>query len=341
MAPPAVAPPPRQTRTHGLTEGAVLAALVALLAIATRYIPVVGMATVWLCPLPLAVLVIRHGLRIAALAGIVATLVGVLLAGPVVGFAILISFAPMGLVIGVGAQRHWPAARVVLLGTVASALSTAASFLGLMGGGATSLAAMAAEMTETMERSTAMMTDLYVRWGLPKAQADAIAAQFREFGRLLPSLLPAILTTSAATAAWLNYEVARRVLHRFGYHLAALPPMGAWRLPSWAVWALPLGYLLSAAGAQARLPELERAGAGVVLTLMLAFMLQGMLAAWVILGNLDLTKVERTIALVVAVSLSTAIPLINIAAFLLGVVDSALKIRERWGLPRGPRQMRP
>lgn len=327
-------PPAQRGGLHGLTEGAILAALVAVLALATRYLPLVGLVTTFLCPLPLAVLVIRHGLRVAVIAAVVAALVSTALAGPIVGAAILISFAPMGVTIGVGASRGWPASRVVSLGALVSAVSTAASFLGLAGGGATSPQEFAREMAATMERSMETAGALYVRLGASRDQIDAMKTQYRDVVRLLPYLLPTILVMSATMSAWLNYEVGRRVLQRFGYHLAALPPMRAWRLPAWAVWGLPAGFGLVMLSQVFRLGVLQAAGNALSILTAMVFTLQGILVAWVLLGNLELSPRERTVAVVIAFSLSTALPLISVLFLTLGLLDSAARIRDRWGLPR-------
>jgi len=323
--------------TRGLTEGAILAALVALFAVATRYLPLVGIATALLCPLPLAVLVIRHGLRVAVIAAGASGLVGAALAGPLVGFAILISFAPMGLVIGTGAARGWPAGRVVAAGSLVSAVSTALSFLGLLGGGRMNPAAMAQEMQRTMERSAAMATGLYARLGIPPEQLEAVTRQMTEAARLLPYLLPASFVLGAVLAAWLNYEVARRVLGRFGFSLHPLPPARQWRLPAWTVWAPVLGFVLSAAGPRVGGVSLAGAGLSLLFASMIAFMFQGLLATWVILGNLELSRRERWFAVVLVFMLSTALPFLNLVLFYLGIADSLLKVRDRWGLPRDER----
>lgn len=322
-------------KTVGLTEGAILAALVAIFAVATRYLPLIGIATALLCPLPLAVLVIRQGFRVAAIAGVVAGLVGATLAGPLVGLAILISFAPMGIAIGVGARQGWSAPRIVLVGTIVSAVSTGVSFLGLLGGGTSNLAGMVQEMNAATERSIATATALYARLGIPHTQVDTFSTQFREFAKALPYLLPGMLVFGAAFAAWLNYEVARRVLGRFGYRLLTLPPASTWRLPAGTPWIIPLGLLLGLAGSSLRgLSLLGDVGTSIVMTATIVFMLQGVLAVWVILGNLELSRVERIVAMVFIVSLSTAVPFINIALFLLGILDSVWQVRNRWGLPR-------
>lgn len=325
--------PAGRIRTQGLTEGAILAALVAILAVATRYVPPLGVFTQFLCPLPFAVLVIRHGFKVAAIAGVVATLVGIMLAGPLTGFLVLVTFAPMGLVLGIGARQGWQPARVVLLGTIVSSISTAVSFMGLMGG--PGFAATFKETSATMDRSIAMAIEFYQRFGMSKAQIDAMAGPVREMAKIFPYVLPAILVGSAGMAAWLNYEVGRRVLTRFGYHLMALPPMRTWRVPSWVIWLWPLSTVVLLVSLQRGRPVLaETVGSSMQMLVVMALAFNGLLAAWVILGNLELSKTERTIAMVFLIFMSTAVPLVNYLAILLGLLDSVLKVRDRWGLTR-------
>jgi uncharacterized protein YybS (DUF2232 family) len=317
----------RGIRTHGLTEGAILAALVALFAVATRYLPVVGIATALLCPLPLAVLVVRHGLRTAATAAVAATLVGAMLAGPLVGLAILISFAPMGLVLGIGAQRRWPATRTVLLGALVSFVATLLNFFGLMGGERISTD----EMARTMERSVDMAAGMYARLGMSPAQIEAATTQIRQVAQLFPYMFPAILVFGALIAAWLNYEVGRRVLERFGYRWPPLPPLRTWRVPAAAVWLIPLSYLLLVYGGQPGAPPVIRsAGMSLALTMQMVFMLQGLVAGWVILGNYGFGRFAQVTAIVMVF----VVPVMGIVVFALGLLDSVLKIRERWGQPR-------
>lgn len=317
----------RGIRTQGLTEGAILAALAAVFAVATRYLPIVGIATALLCPLPLAVLVIRHGFRVAAIAAVVATLVAAMLAGPIVGLAILIGFGPMGLVLGIGARRGWPAARTVLVGGLVSFASTVLNYLGLLGGARISLA----EMQQTMERSMEMSAGLYARLGMSQAQIDAAAAQLGAVARLLPYMLPAMLVFGAVFAAWMNYEVGRRVLDRFGYRWPPLPPVRTWRVPAPAIWTLPIGFLLLAYGGQPGAhPWLQSIGMSLTLTAQMVFSFQGLVVGWVVLGNYGFGRFAQ----VVAVIMVFTIPVLGIVVLALGLLDSALMIRDRWGVPR-------
>jgi uncharacterized protein YybS (DUF2232 family) len=332
----------RGIRTQGLTEGAILAALVAVFAVATRYLPLIGIATAFLCPLPLAVLVIRHGFKVAAIAGAAATLVGAMLAGPLVGVAILISFAPMGLVIGIGAQRGWPATRTVLVAGVVSFVSVILNYLGLFG-----TRVSIEEMTHTMQRSAEMASRL-LRWiGVPEALVEAAVRLTRQNAQFLPYVLPGSLALGALGAALLNYEVGRRVLSRFKYALPALPPVRTWRLPAAAIWLVPISSLLVAfIGGPALQPPpsaaeivrervaaaptlLQTLGISLAVITQSLFLLQGLVTGWMVLGNYGFGRFAQ----IMSVVLVFAVPILGVAALFLGIIDSALRVRERWGLP--------
>lgn len=321
-----------RVRAQGLTEGAILAALVAIFAVASRYLPILSIATTFLCPVPIAVLVIRHGLRVAAIASVVSVLVGTVIAGPVIGLIILVAFAPMGIVIGIGARRNWPAVRTVAIGALTASASTAMSFLGLLGGGRLSVA----EMAESAKRSATMAADLYARMGVPKAQIDAVMQQQLQIAELFPYLLPLMLVGGAAMTSWLDYEVGRRVLARFGYRLNLLPPLRTWRIPPAGVWFVPFGFLALWVGTRLGLSPMRDVGLSVMMGSLGLFALQGMIAGWVILGNYGFGKFERIIAVVLTLSLQqlTSVPL-----FILGMLDSMMQARDRWGVER-PRAAR-
>jgi len=364
-------------RTQGLTEGAVLAALVALLAAASRYVPLVGAAAAFVAPLPLTVLVLRQGLRIAAVAGLASALVAMAIAGPLVGLGILISVAPTGLVLGLGVRRGWPALRTVLMGGGVAFVSMVLNYMGLLGVRPMRMS----EMAQSLDRSLQMSAGIYARLGIPAAQTEVALQPMREVARFLPYMLPAILAGGALVAAWINYEVGRRVLRRFGYQLTPLPPARTWRVPAAGIWIAVLGYVaLSVAGARwpevlaSRLgspgsssggiqstttpplqpgartgvqapvthavgatgtqPQVGEIVVSLALSLWLAaqcvFLLQGLFAGWVILGNYGYGRLAQWLA--VAVAMTT--PFLGGVVFLLGVLDSAWKVRERWGIPR-------
>jgi uncharacterized protein YybS (DUF2232 family) len=325
----------RPTRTQGLTEGAILAALVALLVVASRYFPPFAIVAQYLCPVPLAMLVIRHGPRIATIAGVVSALIGVVLGGPLIGLAILIGVAPMGIAIGLGTRQRWDPVRIIALAAVVAFISIAFSFAGVLAGGPSGAAGMIREMNESMERSIEWSTTLYTRLGVPLAEQQKRAQELRQIMRLLPYLFPGMLLIGAVAAAWINYEVSRRILRRFGHHLATLPPLRAWRLPAAAVWLMPVALLVNTVSLRlGRPPILESAGHSLIFILTAAFTATGLIATWVILGNLEMSRRERTIVTVALALFASGLPLIALVLVVLGMIDSLQHVRERWGIPK-------
>lgn len=119
----------RPVPVRGLTEGAVLAVVVAILALMATYIPLAGAAAFFLCPLPLTVLTVRHGLRVALLAAAVATGIGTMVGGILIGSSITLAFAPIGLAMGIGIRRGLSSTGIWLLTAAVAAVSTIASAL--------------------------------------------------------------------------------------------------------------------------------------------------------------------------------------------------------------------
>src|SRR2546428_1025362 len=236
----------RTVSVRGLTEGAVLAALVTVVGLAANYIPRVGLAANFLCPVPLAVLMIGHGLRVAALATVVAIALGSAISGPVTGLLILLGFAPVGLAIGFGLRRQWSASTVVLItgGAVLLAL--------ILGGVAAKIGigvdprVFAREVIEINKRSLDDAAQRYGRLGLDTRQMAGSITMMRDFFDYSYRLIPMLLLVGSFISAYLNYEVARLVLRRVGGITPAPPPGAGGGGPAVARWGAPRLCLLGA-----------------------------------------------------------------------------------------------
>jgi len=312
----------RSPSVRGLTEGAILAALVALLAVATRYLPVLGLAAGFVCPLPLSALVIRHGLRAGILAAFVATVIGGIIAGPLVGAGILLAFAPLGIILGVGTARGWSAGRIVLAGSLIATAGILANLgIALALGDVNPYVVM----IESMRESQQMVTQFYQGLGLSREQIEQAYGPMRQALELMPRLIPLLVVAGGIMAAYLNLVVGRPILGRFGYRLPQLPPIRDWRIHPTLMWVFVLGFVLSAWG---RLwsPMLETAGFNVAMFMQFAFALQGLIVGWVLMERYRAPAWLRWVVMF----FSLTNPLLSLVAFFLGLADSAFLLRERW-----------
>src|SRR2546425_5599701 len=233
----------RPVPVRGLTEGAVLAVVVAVLAVAATYIPLAGAAAFFLCPLPLTVLTVRHGLRVALLAAAVAAAIGTMVGGILIGSSITVAFAPLGLAMGIGIRRGLSSTGIWLLTSAVSAVSTVASALLALLGIGQDPRRLLAQIIEESARNQQSVVQLYERLGIYTADVRQAVAQTEQLMRLLPWLLPFLLIGSVAVIAYLNLLVGRPVLRRLRIAVPAFPPLSTWRVPSWFLWTLPVGML--------------------------------------------------------------------------------------------------
>lgn len=312
----------RTVSVRGLSEGAILAALVALLAVAARYVPVLGLAAGLVCPLPLAALVIRHGLRVGILAATVAALIGGIIAGPLVSAAILLAFGPLGITLGIGVAREWSAARIVLAGSVVGTAGLSASLgITLALGGVNPYLVM----IESMRQSQQFSAQFYAGLGVPPDQIERASGQMRQIIDLLPRLIPALIAIGGISTAYLNVVIGRAVLGRFGYRLPQLSPMREWSIPGPVMWLFVVGFALMAWGGTLS-PSLQSAGLNLTALSQMAFAVQGLIVGWVLMERYHVVGWLRWIPIILALTN----PLFSLAAFFLGLADSAFFLRERW-----------
>lgn len=344
----------RPVPVRGLTEGAVLAVVVAILAVAATYIPLAGAAAFFLCPLPLTVLTVRHGLRVALLAAAVATGIGTMIGGLLIGSSITVAFAPLGLAMGFGIRRGLSSTGIWLLTSAVSAVSTVVGALLALFGIGQDPRRLLAQVIEESARNQQSVIQLYQRLGIYTADVRQAVAQTEQLMRLLPWLLPFLLVSSVAMIAYLNLLVGRPVLRRLRIDVPAFPPLSTWRVPSWFVWTLPIGMLclilsgtswppraipestlrlwspdhVAAIASQvsARHPFLEAAGMNLVMLAQAVFAPLGLIAGWVLMDRYHVPRWYRWFLIFLAVTS----PMLTLVALLLGLADATYDLRSRW-----------
>ena len=319
----------RTPSVQGLTEGAILATLVALLALATRYLPIIGFASALVCPLPLTFLVIRQGMRVALLAAVVATVVGAVAGGPLTGIAIVVTFAPLGMVLGLGVRNRWNAGTIVLVSTAVVTVSLLVNLvLTLVTAGINPYTVMIQSMQEGQEQALR----LYERLGIDRRQLERVSGMMKQWLDLMPRLIPLLIVVGGASTALINFQVGRLILKRFAVETPALPPLSTWRTHPLFLWMLPVGFFLAIAGRE-RSPAIEAAGLNLSLLSQMLFSLQGLLVAWAFFDRHSTPNWLRW----VMIALAFTQPVLGVAALFFGLADAAFDLRGRWRLAKEAR----
>jgi uncharacterized protein YybS (DUF2232 family) len=335
--------------TRGLTEGAILAALTVLVAAVGLVAPFVGTL---LAPLPIMLLVIRWGLRVGALAALVAALIFLQFFGPVNALSVTALFAPLGLGLGWGVWRGLGATLTVLVGACALVIATIASFAlatlmlhqDLVGQFVKGLVTSQVEGLKAVLAST-LWAVTFAKRNLPPDVLTSLrhnpmlVSQFHqqeeqtrgmiEFTqKFAPTFiyhaLPVMLGVGGLIWAYLCYTLARVVLRRVGHEPPGFPPILTWRLPP-AFATLMLWIFAGVTFLSPRFPWLATAWVSVLLLTLFVFGFQGTLVA---LAWMRRRKLSRTFQIIViALLLSSGLYPI-LAAVILGLLDGWFDFRK-------------
>lgn len=253
-------------KVTALAEGALLAALAAVLALIGLFLPPLQVITNVIWTLPITVLIVRRDLRTGILATMVAGILVGLFGSLLKAFFLFTQFAGTGLLYGYLFKKEAAPGRTVMAGTlmalVSLALSLVLSFklLGLSPG----------QLWADLEQTPEHILEFYRRSGvLEKLSQQGITLE--EFRHSLEStitylklLLPAMLATIALFTAFTNYLMAEAVLRRLNLRKRRLPPFRYWQLPWYTLWGVIAGLGLWLAGDYWQLAWLKTVGLNIL-----------------------------------------------------------------------------
>lgn len=308
-------------RTASITEGALLAALTALVALLVALFGSPGLVA---APLPLFVLTYRRGARIAILSAAVAGLVLSPFFGFPQGLLFVAAFAPVGVVQGAVARRggEGTAGRAVALGAAVglgvTVLSLAVTRYVL---GVDPLQAV----VEAQVKGAQAAAELSRRLGAPAQQVQQMEQLAQQMPNLVRTILPAAVVLGVLVWAYGAYALARHVMRRLGTELPGFAPILTWRLPPAGTAALVVPVLVGVA-VQPWAPQAGRVlAANGFMASVLVFAFFGVLTLLHYLQSRDVPRAGRVLAVAAVLMLGD---LGTFALVLLGLVDLWVDLRK-------------
>lgn len=227
------------TRVTSMTESGLLAAITVVMALIGVYVPFLGTVAVLMWPLPILVLIVRHGLKWGVMAVAVSGILTAALVEPMVSLRLALAFAPGGVALGWGFRKDWSPVRTLTSGIVCSmaAKLTALSLLFAL----TGVEPFSAQF-DIMEQSFDSSAEIYRSMGMNEAQIEESRTIFTENLSMVRLLLPLIVILMGVMDTVINYIVGGLVLRRLGHEVRTLPPFAEWRLPP--IFAYIFGFSL-------------------------------------------------------------------------------------------------
>ena len=220
----------RSFTVKSTTESGLLVAITVIMALIAVYLPILGIAATMLWPLPIIVLIVRHGMKYGLLSVAAAGVIMAICISPFSAIHMVAAFGPTSLALGYGFRQGLSASRILACGLVASLAGvflTAGLTAAMTGINPLAMS----EQISTMKESAEAAFQLYETIGMDPDELERTKSEFMKSMDYITLLLPVVLLLSGMLTAWLNFAVGGKVLRRLGHSVAALPELDDWHLP--------------------------------------------------------------------------------------------------------------
>ncbi|MBQ9423874.1 MAG: DUF2232 domain-containing protein, partial [Pyramidobacter sp.] len=194
------------TNARGLTEAALLTGLSVVLYLGANFIPLLGLGLIFLSPVPLVILEMRHDLKMGLVSLIVGSLLAMLVSGPVSALSYALGFALMALALGRIIELKTNAIEIIGWGSLVSLackLSLAVIMFYVTG-----INPMNLDLPSVQKA-------LDMIGGLPGITVSPeMRAQFEQMLKIVPLIVPAIFIMAAVMDCLICYWVSGKVIKR-------------------------------------------------------------------------------------------------------------------------------
>lgn len=308
----------RSGNVKASVEGGFLTAITVLFALISFYMPAAGLLLVFIMPLPIAILGVRHGLRWSITATVATGLLAVILVNPIYAVIITVSFGLSGVVMGHCFHKGLNMTKSLLWGAAATLLSIAAGTL---------VAFLVIGVNPIVLQTEAVhkaMEYFAVRSG------EGIRERIDNITKLYLLVFPAGLGVSALVISYVNLILTRLVLIRLGHRVAAFLPFRSWTIPGFMVFVYGLAMLSSYYGQIKSVPQVYQVGLNLQLIANALMVIQGLAFLAFMAEKYKLSRFVYTAVVLLFFSHEYFTQLL----VLIGLFDLAFDIRKLRGVAR-------
>jgi len=229
-------------RVKPMVEGGILAAIAVAMSLISLYVPIIGSFMALILPLPIIVLVVRHGVRWGIMSTIIAGVLISMLISPLQAISIVVVCGFIGVVLGYTYRKGYSAVRCLTIGSVSAIASILVVFaVSLLVINVNPMNIQMDMMQQAFEESLAV----YRSSGMSETEIAEIAGKFKTGLDTVKQLVPVTVVLAGLFETYINFIVAGVVLRRVGHmNIVTMPPFKEWKLP----WGLVYIYAFSLIG---------------------------------------------------------------------------------------------
>lgn len=237
-----------QNYTKAMVESGILTLIAIVLILMSIYIPVFSLVGVFIWPIPITLIYIKHGMKYSLSSLLITFIISMLTSGPLTALSLVVVFGVMGFVLGYCIKSKEPVSISILILSVTAFLCTLVStqiFSVVMG---QNIISQGIKVLTLARDSTKAM---YIKMAMSKESIDTAMAAIPSPNTIMMAL-PALIIIYSVTIAVLSYLLTQKILKRFKYNIPQISPLSEWYIPSKISFGIILifgiSYLLMASG---------------------------------------------------------------------------------------------
>lgn len=212
--------------TKAVIEAGLITALIVVIMLITVYVPIFSTFGMFVLPIPVTVLYIRHNYKITLGAVVVSAILIAMLYNPISALTSSILFGITGITFGYCIRNDKKLSTTILLLALASAIGIVINFsiyVNLLD--KRGIAGFINDNIRIMKESLNLSKELYGKMGVSNEQFASIEKSFELFTPdFILKLIPAIVILMSFFSAYINYLLTSSILKKLRYNMKPMVP---------------------------------------------------------------------------------------------------------------------
>lgn len=222
--------------TRAMIEGAILAALTAIMGIFYKVPILEGLTYFW--PVPIIIVGYRNGFKVSIMAAVIAAIMIAIVINPIIGSILLFTYALPGAVMGNMLRKNKGAgSTIIVCGIILSLTIVLESILTMELVLGINIIEILTDLKGTWDSLNtrvysqfAEIVETYRKLGMDEATLKEMTNSFQGMLKSVLLLLPSALLMLGMSISFINYKAVRFILGRMGYKIEDVKRITDWRL---------------------------------------------------------------------------------------------------------------
>ncbi|WP_315117073.1 YybS family protein [uncultured Clostridium sp.] len=215
----------RMYNTKSTVEAGVITGLLVILALMNIYLPIFSTLGRFILPIPVAVLLLRHNLKVTITSVVASGILVGFIYNPLSGLTSAIMFGMTGIALGYCIKKDKNVSISIFALAISSLIGTIIDItVYILLISKSTVVGFVDEMVKIMNESLQSVISMYSQMGISEEKLKPLIDSFKLFNTdFIIKIIPGILIMSSIIFAYFTYNITRVILKRLNYNMREMP----------------------------------------------------------------------------------------------------------------------